>query len=168
MCVERLSVNALPLREILPPNGHPFYLCIPSFKTTTEQSQQNLHAASTVSFIQDSKSLTLTLSFFFPTISIVLQETVLRLLQVSFHAAGSHKSEPQEHQLLATLLHWTLWLENLFSTFPPHDELDRRVSWRRDESLMETFVVRLVLLFVVLETFKKKKKMKKKKTSGCE
>lgn len=28
---------------------------------------------------------------------------------------------------------------------------------------METFVVRLVLLFVVLETFKKKKKMKKNK-----
>lgn len=126
-------------------------------KKTKEQSEQNVHTAFAVSFIQDSKSTTLTPCFFFPTTSIVLQETVLRLLQVSFHAAGSHKSEPQEHQLLATLLHWTLWLKNLFSTFPPHDELDRRVSRRRDESLMETFVVRLVLLFVVLETFKKKK-----------
>lgn len=71
------------------------------------------------------------------------------------------KSGLLEHQPLATRLHWTLWLKNLFSTFPPHDELDGRVSWRREESLMETFVVRLVLLFVVLETLKKKKTKKK-------
>lgn len=125
-----------------------------TLKTTTEQSQQYLHSACVVSFIQDSKSV----NVFEPTLSNVLQGAVQWLLQVSLRAIGSHKSESQEHQLLATKLHSTLWRKNLFSTFPLHDELDRRVSWRRDESLMETFVVRRMLLFVVLETFMKKKK----------
>lgn len=121
--------------------------CIARLTTRMEPSQQNLHSACVESFLQGSESV------FLPAWSNVQY-------RVSLLATGSHKSESQEHRLLAMKPRSTLWLQNLFSTFPPHDELDRRVSWRRDESLMETFVVCRMLLFVVLETFMKKMKKK--------